>query len=65
MTRKQIAQIKRKCKRLGITHQAIAKKADVTRPMVSMVLLKRAVSRKVLDAAFDLIAEKNDGHKAA
>ncbi len=65
MTRRQIAQIQRKCKRLGITHQAIATEAHVTRPMVSLVFLHRAKSQNVLDAAGRLIAKAENGQPAA
>lgn len=64
MTKRQITQICRKCKRLGITHLAIAAEANVTRPMVSLVFLHRATSRNVTDAALRLIAKSEDGQQA-
>lgn len=65
MTRRQIAQIQRKCKRLGITHKAIAAEANVTRPMVSLVFLNRATSKNVLDAAGRLIAKHSGNGQQA
>ena len=57
MTRREIARMKAKCKRLGISHRAIALEAGVTRPMVSLVFLHRAISRNVVDAALRLLAQ--------
>lgn len=65
MTRRQrqITQIGRKCKRLGITHQKIADEANppVSRPMVTLVFLNRAVSANVIGAALRLIAKAENG----
>ena len=58
MNKKQIAQLQRKAKRFRVTHDAIAKEAGVTRPMVSHVFHYRAKSQKVLDAAERLISKR-------
>ena len=63
MTVRELTQIQRKCKRLGISYRAIAVEASVTRPMVSLVFLRRATSRNVTDAALRLITKFENGQQ--
>lgn len=53
-----LARFKRRLKRLGITQDAVAREANVTRPMVNHVLNGRAKSRKVMAAAERLMVER-------
>lgn len=52
-----LARLKRRLKRLGITHDRIAAAAEVHRTMVVKVLSGHAKSAKVLDAAKRMVEE--------
>lgn len=50
-----IPRLKRRLKALGITQDAVAREAMVTRPMVNHVLNRRFKSRRVIAAAERLL----------
>lgn len=54
--RAALALIRETCKRLGVTQEAIARAADVTRPLVVNVFAGRSVSARVVETARNLIA---------
>ena len=51
-------QIKDKLKRVGIRQAEVAERAKVTLPAVNQVLNDKTVSKRVLQTAEDLIAER-------
>jgi len=64
-TAEELADLKAACKRHGITHDAIAAAAGVTRPLVVNVLAARDRSRNVVETASRLVAEAKAALKLA
>jgi transcriptional regulator with XRE-family HTH domain len=58
LTVSQVALLKRRLKRLGISQDAVARESNVGRPMVNHVLNGRAKSRKVIAAAERLMTAR-------